>query len=110
VGHPEDVSSNIFRKVDNQLPIYIVPSQNNLFFINNLAKFSDRTSLRFVRFQRHETYLAPYVVPDVLDTVRLFKPKIQNGMPASHLFAGEMGTGENLLCTTRLKDLIAAPG
>jgi len=51
VGFPEDVGSNILRKVDNQLPIYIVSSQNNLFFINNAVKFSDLTFFRFVTCQ-----------------------------------------------------------
>jgi hypothetical protein len=53
VGFPEDVGSSILRKVDNQLPIFIVSPQNNLFFINNALKFSDLTAFRFVRFQRH---------------------------------------------------------
>jgi hypothetical protein len=48
------------------------------------------------------------VVTDILNTVRLFRPKIQKGMAAPHLFAGETGTSENVLWTARLKDLIAA--
>jgi hypothetical protein len=50
------------------------------------------------------------VATDILDTARLFRPKNQKGMPDPHLFAGETGTGENLLWTARLKVLIAEPG